>query len=139
MDKPRIAQILGVEPGESFYIQGFNGTAFWIMDDGTFSTSPANVPGTTRALLQALDYPERIIRKPRFTQQEIDAVRAIKIIWPDAKDIRVRTGVDGTIEYRVCKGCSMLGIIYGDVFPSMERSKEYEIADIIGAENANNQ
>ena len=132
MDKPRICEILRVEPGESFYIQGFDGVLFWIMDDGTFTTQPNNAPGSASALLRTLDHPERIIRKPRFTQQEVKRAKAIKAIWPDAEEVRVRNGVQGEIEYRVCAGPAVLGVLYGDVFPTMERLKEYNLDEIIG-------
>ena len=132
MDKPRICEILGVEPGESFYIRGLEGTEFWIMDDGTFSTRPSNVPGSTKALLLTLDHPDRIIRKPRFTEQEVKRAKAIQVMWPEAKEVRVRNGAQGEIEYRVCTGCAVLGVLYGDVFPTMERLKEYTLDEIIG-------
>lgn len=83
MDKPRICEILGVEPGESFYIRGLEGIEFWIMDDGTFSTRPSNAPGSTKALLLTLDRPERIIRKPRFTEQEVERAKAVKVLYPE--------------------------------------------------------
>ncbi len=71
MEKPKICELLGVSPGESFYIQGFDNVEFWIMDDGTFSTRPSNAPNSTIALLRTLDHPDRIIRKPRFAEYEI--------------------------------------------------------------------
>ena len=83
MDKPRICEILRVEPGESFYIQGFDGVLFWIMDDGTFTTQPNNAPGSASALLRTLDHPERIIRKPRFTEQEVERAKAVKVLYPE--------------------------------------------------------
>ena len=132
MDKPRICEILGVEPGESFYIRGLEGIEFWIMDDGTFSTRPSNAPGSTKALLLTLDRPERIIRKPRFTEQEVERAKAIQVMWPEAKEVRVRNGAQGEIEYRVCTGCAVLGVLYGDVFPTMKRLKEYTLDEIIG-------
>lgn len=83
MDKPRICEVLGVEPGESFYIQGFDGVLFWIMDDGTFATQPNNAPGSASALLRALDHLDRIIRKPRWTQQEVERAKAVKVLYPE--------------------------------------------------------
>lgn len=132
MDKPIICEVLRVEPGESFYIQGFDGVLFWIMDDGTFTTQPNNAPGSASALLRTLDHPDRIIRKPYFTQQEVERAKAIQVMWPEAKEVRVRNGAQGEIEYRVCAGCVVLGVLYGDVFPTMERLKEYTLDEIIG-------
>ena len=70
--------------------------------------------------------------KPRFTEQEVKRAKAIQVMWPDAKEVRVRNGAQGEIEYRVCTGCAVLGVLYGDVFPTMERLKEYTLDEIIG-------
>lgn len=70
--------------------------------------------------------------KPRFTEQEVERAKAIQVMWPDAKEVRVRNGAQGEIEYRVCTGCAVLGVLYGDVFPTMERLKEYTLDEIIG-------
>ena len=70
--------------------------------------------------------------KPRFTEQEVERAKAIQVMWPEAKEVRVRNGAQGEIEYRVCTGCAVLGVLYGDVFPTMERLKEYTLDEIIG-------
>lgn len=78
MDKPRICKILGVEPGESFFIRDFGTVAFWIMDNGTFTTQPNNAPGSASALLRTLDHPDRIIRKPKPEQEEEKVDKPLK-------------------------------------------------------------
>ena len=70
--------------------------------------------------------------KPRFTQQEVERAKAIKVIFPEAKEVRTRNDVQGEVEYRVCTGCAVLGVLYGDVFPTMERFKAYTLDEIIG-------
>ena len=127
MDKPRICQILGVEPGESFYIRGLEGIEFWIMDDGTFSTRPSNAPGSTKALLLTLDRTDRIIRKPRFTQQEVEDAKAILKVF----------GRKGIIKrYHFCGDPSTLTFdnlyINQYLFPSIKPDQEYTLDDIIG-------
>ena len=125
MDKPRICEILGVEPGESFYICGLEGIEFWIMDDGTFSTRPSNVPGSTKALLLTLDHPERIIRKPRFTQQEVERAKAIKVLWPCAKAVvKADSGSISVV------GAPM--VLNTDHFPSIKPKETYTLDEIIG-------
>lgn len=143
MDKPRICEVLGVEVDEEFtYDFGENqvnrGT-FKIEADGrryykdrTDTWYPSY---NEEDLLVIINHPDRIIRKPRFTEQEVERAKAIKIIWPEAREIRVRNGAQGEIEYRVCTGCAVLGVLYGDVFPTMDRLKEYTLDEIIrGAE-----
>ena len=70
--------------------------------------------------------------KPRWTEQEVERAKAIQVMWPEAKEVRVRNGAQGEIEYRVCTGCAVLWVLYGDVFPTMERLKEYTLDEIIG-------
>ena len=128
MDKPRICEILGVEPGESFYIRGLEGIEFWIMDDGTFSTRPSNVPGSTKALLLTLDHPERIIRKPRFTQQEVEAAKAIKTLFPCAVSVK---RLDLSI--RVQDRDEVLIVqLSNSLFRSIQLGETYTLDEIIG-------
>lgn len=135
MDKPRICEVLGVEPEEKFEIRGNTLGRFRINKYGTFQIEISNDcwgSSTVECLNNLINHPENIARKPRFTEQEVKRAKAIKVIWPEAKEVRVRNGAQGEIEYRVCTGCAVLGVLYGDVFPTMERLKEYSLTDIIG-------
>lgn len=69
---------------------------------------------------------------PRWTEQEIKTAKAIKALWPDAEDIRVRDSVIGEVEYRVCAGCVVFGVIYVGYFPTMKRGEDYTLDEIIG-------
>ena len=136
MDKPRICEVLGVEVGERFEL-GNTGIILLVNDDGLLHIGLSHgdhkeTDMNVNYLVKAINHPDRIIRKPRFTEQEVERAKAIKVIWPDAKEVRVRNGAQGEIEYRVCTGCAVLGVLYGDVFPTMERLKEYPLTDIIG-------
>ena len=126
MDKPRICEILRVEPGESFYIQGFDGVLFWIMDDGTFTTQPNNAPGSASALLRTLDHPEYIIRKPRFTEQEVERAKAIRVLYPNVTGIVLKTS-----NIAVSTGM-FLFFAEEDLFPSIRLDEIVSIDEIIG-------
>ena len=69
---------------------------------------------------------------PRWTEQEIKMAKAIKALWPDAEDMRARDGVTGEIEYRVCAGCMVFGVIYNGYFPTMKCGEDYALDEIIG-------
>ena len=69
---------------------------------------------------------------PRWTEQEIKMAKAIKALWPDAEDIRARDGVTGEVEYRVCAGCMVFGVIYNGYFPTMKCGENYTLDEIIG-------
>lgn len=132
--KPRIAEILGVEVGERFSLMGFQPhyVEFWIKSDGTFETNPPRIPNSSVALLRAVEQPCFVIRKPRWTNNEIKMAKAIKALWPDAEDIRARSGATSAIEYRVCAGCMVLGVIYDGYFPTMQCGENYALDEIIG-------
>ena len=131
MDKPRICEVLGVEVGQNFKLKGAD-MGFYVDRDGIVKREEDDKSVGLPEICMMINLPDRIIRKPRFTEQEVERAKAIKIIWPEAKEVRVRNGAQGEIEYRVCTGCAVLGVLYGDVFPTMERLKEYTLDDIIG-------
>ena len=136
MDKPRICEVLGVEVGERFEL-GNTGIILLVNDDGLLHIGLSHgahkeTDMNVNYLVKAINDPDRIIRKPRFTEQEVERAKAIQVMWPEAKEVRVRNGAQGEIEYRVCTGCAVLGVLYGDVFPTMERLKEYTLDEIIG-------
>ena len=135
MNKPRICEVLGVEIGERFSVKNQRRGALLYVDEDGWVKYEEDEKLSSSAVQLAINHPEYIIRKPRFTQQEVKRAKAIKAIWPDAKEVRVRNGVQGEIEYRVCTGCAVLGVLYGDVFPTMERLKEYTLDEIIGGAN----
>lgn len=83
MERPFVCNRLGVEVGEWFQTQMFDEAAimddvyFCVKPDGTFKTNPPKVAGSAFAFLRTLEHPESIIRKPRFTEEEIIAIRLI--------------------------------------------------------------
>ena len=87
MNKPRIAQVLGVEVGEEFtYDFGANQVnrgAFKIGADGKryYKTGDLWNPCYNEDdLAVIINHPDRIIRKPRWTQQEVERAKAIRQI-----------------------------------------------------------
>lgn len=85
MDKPRICEVLGVEPKEKF-------------DAGSYKDAYVDLYGTIRTNIGTLmdadqvcniiNHPERIIRKPRWTEQDVKGAKAIRYVF----------GRDGTIK-----------------------------------------
>lgn len=127
MGKPRICEILGVVPGEEFFIKGFYSghVTFRIMDDGTFSTRPSNISGSSLELLRTLDHPDRIIRKPRWTEQEVErAKNLLEVVGPaELRKVAdmVTMKVDGKIIY-----------LRKDAFPSLKNEMAVTLDEIIG-------
>lgn len=121
VDKPRICEVLGVEVGEHFRIEGYKGE-YHINDCGVLKWGGQT---SDDAIYEAINHPDRIIRKPRFTQQEVERAKAIKTLWPCAKAIvKAESGaisvVGATIELNV------------DHFPSLHPGKTVTLDEIIG-------
>lgn len=131
MDKPRICEVLGVEVEERFSVGQYE---YWFDQCGDMwcKAGTEEKMACGGVLCNIINHPDRIIRKPRFTEQEVERAKAIKVIFPEAKEVRTRNDVQGEVEYRVCTGCAVLGVLYGDVFPTMERFKAYTLDEIIG-------
>ena len=129
MDKPRIAQVLGVEVGECFCIKGFceKDVEFCIKNDGTFSTRPSNVQGSSVALLRTLDHPDRIIRKPRWTQQEVDLA---KLLYDFRRSKGVVIGRNNGYILWCRDGDSAEGILPYKLFPSLNCGDSVKLSDI---------
>ena len=128
MDKPRICEVLGVEIGERFKFDNFeyeltaDGGMKWYSNCGSGNNG-------VNSLIKIINHPERIIRKPHFTQQDIE----------DAKAVRRTFGRGGTI-----KRCNKVEsepysnltfnhfYINSDLFPSINAGQEYTLDEIIG-------
>lgn len=132
MDKqarPRICEVLGVEVGECFCIKGFceKDVEFCIKNDGTFSTRPSNVQGSSVALLRTLDHPDRIIRKPRWTQQEVEDAKVLaRALLADGFERDTIGDVFATSSV----ACRTL--IDSRMFPSLSPGDSVKLSDIIG-------
>lgn len=127
MDKPRICEVLGVEVGERFEL-GNTGIILMVNDDGLIHIGLSHgdhkeTDMNVNYLVKAINHPDRIIRKPRFTEQEVE----------DAKTIRRILRDDGKLT-RSIHGIPTYGCIYlkKEVFPSIRPGKSYTLDEIIG-------
>lgn len=97
MDKPRICEVLGVEPEERFSIGQYK---YWIDQNGDMWYE-AGVEGKMACggvLCNAINHPDRIIRKPRFTEQEVEDAKAIKRMFGDDNFTHIHKDEDGLCE-----------------------------------------
>jgi hypothetical protein len=134
MDKPRICEVLGVEPEEKFEIRGNTLGRFRINKYGTFQIEISNNYwgfSTVECLNNLINHPENIARKPRFTQQEAERAKAIKVLLPEINAIKYDGAwtqcleiVDGTYFQRE--------VITRHLFPSVEKGQVYTFDEIIG-------
>ena len=133
MDKPRICEVLGVEVGEDVKYRHTDGTEenICVCEDGRIiiSSLSCKLP-TVAVLINAINHPDRIIRKPRFTQQEVERAKAIKVLLPEINAIKYDGAwtqcleiVDGTYFQRE--------VITRHLFPSVEKGQVYTLDEII--------
>ena len=123
MDKPRICEVLGVEIGEEFRLDV--GGPYHITKNGAFLDTFGNYPNAS-ILCDLMEHPDRIIRKPRFTEQEVEKAKAIKVLWPDAKGIR-KMEMMGPVH--IVGTAVWVG---HDNFPSLEPERTIKLDEIIG-------
>ena len=135
MDKPRICEVLGVEVDEEFtYDFGENqvnrGT-FKIGADGNryykAGTGPWNPCYNEEDLLVIINHPDRIIRKPRFTEQDKEDAMMIKRLIPWAN--QVNRGMEGSLSL------NPVTAIDRKLFPLLKPGESAMLDEIIGGTN----
>ena len=125
MGKPRICEVLGVEVGEVFTADTPYGQfkRCVVDEEGQILNTGINV------LCYIINHPDRIIRKPRWTEQEVE----------DAKTIKRVFGRDGTIE----RHSKTMTVPYStltfdhlyiseNLFPSLHPDESVTLNEIIG-------
>lgn len=81
--KPRICEVLGVEINEHFRFNDFVFNYYRINENGKIE----NVKGglvSSEELCCMINNSYRIIHKPRWTEQEVERAKAIKVLYPEA-------------------------------------------------------
>ena len=131
MDKPRICEVLGVEVGEVFEMRGNKIGNFRINKYGTFQIEISNNcwgASTVECLNSLINHPENIIRKPRFTQQEVERAKAIRVIYPTAYRLEE---ADPLIRVWDKEG-KLLAHVDVNLFLSLKPEQSYTLDEIIG-------
>ena len=80
--KPRICEVLGVEVGEEFSTASTFRMMYHITEAGAFLDSAGNYPNA-HVVCDLISNPDHIIRKPRFTEQEVERAKAVKVLYPE--------------------------------------------------------
>ena len=123
MDKPRICEVLGVEVGEWWEYGGleYSVTGKGIIIDHNNTVHFSGLTG-------AINNPDCIIRKPRFTEQEVERAKAIKLIYPTAYRLEE---ADPLIRVWDKEG-KLLSHVDTALFPSHQSGQSYTLDEIIG-------
>lgn len=131
MDKPIICEVLGVEIGEVWTFGG-DPTKFRICADGhrEYYHSGRWQEGCAEFnLCDAINHPDRIIRKPRWTEQEVEDARAVKrLLEVDS----VSRAAYGNGLFAVKNDWSVSIVLSRDCFPSLRPGETVTLDEIIG-------
>ena len=123
MDKPRICEVLGVEVGEHFKIKGYKGE-YHINGCGVLKWGGQT---SDDAIYEAINHPDRIIRKPRWTQQEVERAKAIKVLYPEADNLN-----ECDPQIKVLNTKFVIATLDTALFPSLRPGESVKLDEIIG-------
>lgn len=135
--KPRLAEVLGVEVGEKFRIADYPVDYGYVAvcADGKVRRVRSNPPLEhgdkigANALYHIINHPENIKRCPRWTEQEVEIAKAIKLLAP-AMDCIERISENRSELYsKLDFGAAYLQI---PCIPSMKVGERIALNDIIG-------
>ena len=138
MDKPRICEVLGVEVDEEWTVSG-NDIAIYRVSggvaleyampkyngDGYGKWLPAGMP----CLVDFINHTDRIIRKPRWTEQEVELSKAL-YDFRRSENIVIGRNKGGALWWR--DGDSAEGTLPNKLFPSLNERNSVKLSDIIG-------
>lgn len=125
MDKPRICEVLGIKVGERFSVGQYE---YWFDQCGDMwcKAGTEEKMACGGVLCNIINHPDRIIRKPHFTQQEVERAKAIKVLFPDAKTATncvTFTGIsDGLLTWQLPP----------NLFAFTQANQSYTLDEIIG-------
>ena len=127
MDKPRICAVLGVEVEERFSVEQYE---YWFDQCGNMwcKAGTQEKMACGGVLCNIINHPDRIIRKPRFTDQEVERAKAIRLIYPTAYRLKE---ADPLIRVWDKEG-KLLAHVDVNLFLSLKPEQSYTLDEIIG-------
>ena len=126
MDKPRICEVLGVYVGENFSTASTSGMTYHITQAGAFLDSAGNYPNA-HVVCDLISRPDHIIRKPRFTEQEVEDAKILaRALLADGFE-RDKLGDVFTTSKEA--GRTLLD---SRMFPSIQPGQSYTLDEIMG-------
>lgn len=140
-DKPRICKVLGVEVGEVFTIKGYPNREYRYAILHTdrklhnYLEEPCRTTGTwignkigANTLYWLIDHPESILRKPRFTQEEVaDAKKIGELIW----DAEVLTKYANGVVWVLDQNEKEIVRVKNGLFPSLRPGQSVRLEDVL--------
>lgn len=129
MNKPRICEVLGMEVNQNFQFNDFpfdEVKSYFIGTDGEIR----NVHGgevASSELCYIINHPDCIIREPRWTEQEVERAKAIKMLYSEAESIEMYG-----FGIRVFNRKLVIATLDPSLFPSLRPNEIITLDEIIG-------
>ena len=129
MNKPRICEVLGMEVNQNFQFNDFpfdEVKSYFIGTDGEIR----NVHGgevSSSELCYIINHPDCIIREPRWTEQEVERAKAIKMLYSEAESIEMYG-----FGIRVFNRKLVIATLDPSLFPSLRQNEIITLDEIIG-------
>lgn len=126
MDKPRICEVLGVAVGQIFKLKGAD-MGFYVDRGGIVKREEDDASVGLPEICTMINHPDRIIRKTRWTEQEVEAAQAIKRVF----------GWDGTIKrtHDIGERSTLVFnhlYINANLLPSLRPGQSVKLSEICG-------
>lgn len=89
MSKPRICEVLRVEVNQNFQFNDFpfdEPKTYFVGANGEIRNAHGGEV-TSSELCYIINNADYIIRKPRWTEQEVELAKTVKILFPEASDL----------------------------------------------------
>ena len=128
MDKPRICEVLGVEVGQNFKLKGVD-MGFYVDRGGIVKREEDDASIGLPEICLMINHPDYIIRKLRFTEQDVEDAKAIKRIL---KVDSVRRNIYGNGLIAMKSDGSISIVVNSEMFPSIQPGQSYTLDEIIG-------
>ena len=137
MDKPRICEVLGVEVNENFKFNDFpfdECKVYFVGTDGEIRNAKGGSV-TGGELCYIINNPDLIIRKPRWTEQEVEDAKAIRRIMSEYTDIVRKKDGCVTHLFLTSEDVVVDYFLDSELFPSLRPGETVTLDEIIaGAE-----
>ena len=130
-EKPLICKILGVEEDEEWSVKGED--TIYRIHEKCRQRKAANtwIPVKNEInLMRLINHPDRIIRKPRFTQQEVESAKIISVLFPEATHIGRLRGSNALIIIGADNG--WIANIENSLFQEIKSGQSVTLDEIIG-------
>ena len=134
MDKPRICEVLGVEVNENFKFNDFpfdECKVYFVGTDGEIRNAKGGSV-TGGELCYIINNPDRIIRKPRWTEQEVEDAKAIRRIMSEYTDIVRKKDGCVTHLFLTSEDVVVDYFLDSELFPSLRPGETVTLDEIIG-------